>query len=235
MTEEVQAKRRAPNVVWKTDRSLDLRCLVESTTYEGGPLAENDLLNIELCNDNLKMFDMAWEVALMVMHVELDMGLMDGLYFRQLEKSTLMMSALALYHPDQVQESTIYTKLKTMVTDLVYDQQQDSFTSHKEKDRVKDKQPQSILPKQCDEKKGDCKQWTSQGSCSRGASWAIQSTMTKIEARAKEVNDSEHQVRQTVNSSLQKPEVSNKTGTSPSGRDDRLSCYSNNEKKKRVA
>ena len=37
----------------------------------------------------------------MVMHVELAMALMDGLHFRQLEKSTLMMSALALYHSDQ--------------------------------------------------------------------------------------------------------------------------------------
>ena len=61
MTEEVQAKKRPPDVDWKTDRPHDLRCLVESTTHKGGPLAENDLLNIELCNDNdEKMFDMAW-------------------------------------------------------------------------------------------------------------------------------------------------------------------------------
>ena len=52
VTEEVQAKRRAPDVDWQTDRPHYLRCLVESTTYKGGPLAENDLLNIELCNDN---------------------------------------------------------------------------------------------------------------------------------------------------------------------------------------
>ena len=85
------------------------------------------------------MLDMAWEVVLMVMHVQLDLDLTDGLYFRQWEKSTLMISALSLHHSEQVQESTSYTKLKTMVTDLVYDQQQDSFTSHKEKGRVKDK------------------------------------------------------------------------------------------------
>ena len=160
----------------------------------------------------------------MVMRVELAMDLMEGLYFRQLEKSTLMMSALALNHSEQVQESTSYTKLKTMDTDFVDDPQQDSFTSHKEKGRVKDESITVVRPMQCHEKKGDISRLVL-----KRRNMCNANTMTNIEAREEDVNDSEHRVRQTVDSFHQKPEVSNKTGTSPSGRDDRLLCCSYNK------
>ena len=62
----------------------------------------NDLLNVELVNDSLKRFDQSWEETLMALEKEPEGDLVQGLYRRQLEKSTLKQNALARYHSDQV-------------------------------------------------------------------------------------------------------------------------------------
>ena len=73
----------------------------------------------------LKIFDQAWKDTLMVMDSELDVAFVEGLSCRQLEMSTLMKNALALYHTDQVhrKEPQSYRELKTMITDMLEDQQ----------------------------------------------------------------------------------------------------------------
>ena len=52
------------DVDWKQDRFHDLRL---QNDVQGRATAMNDLLNTDLCNDNLKVFDQAWVETLMVM------------------------------------------------------------------------------------------------------------------------------------------------------------------------
>ena len=55
----------------------------------------------------------------MALQKELAEDLVEGLYHRQFEKSTLMQNASALYHSDQVhrKEPTCNSKLKAVVTE----------------------------------------------------------------------------------------------------------------------
>ena len=77
----------------------------------------NDLLNTEMVNDNLKKFDHSWEETVMELVKEPEADLAEGLYHRQLEKSTIMLNALALYsHQVHRKEPKSYSKLKAMVT-----------------------------------------------------------------------------------------------------------------------
>ena len=62
----------------------------------------NDMLNIELRDDNLKMFDQTWEETLMAMEKERGRDFLQSLHQRPSEKSRLMKYDLALYHSDQV-------------------------------------------------------------------------------------------------------------------------------------
>ena len=62
---------------------------------QGRAIGMNDLLNIELRNDSLKMFDQAWDETLMAMDIETNMAFVEGLYYRRLEKSTLMRNSSA--------------------------------------------------------------------------------------------------------------------------------------------
>ena len=92
----------------------------------------------------------------------------------------------------------------------------------KKKGRVKDTAISVVLCTKGDGKKRDCRQWTSQGSCSKGAKCAFKQD-DKTEEREKAINDSEYQVGQNVDSPIPKLEASNKTGTCPAKRDDRTS------------
>ena len=91
-----------------------------------------------------------------------------------LETSTLMQNALVLSQVDQVhsEEPKNYSRLKAMVPDVLEDQQQNSFKAQK-KGRVKDKAIPVAPMKKAAGNEGDCKQWSSRGSCSRGAKCAF--------------------------------------------------------------
>ena len=67
----------------------------------GGAVGTNVLRNVELRSDNLKMFDRAWNETWMAMEMGPDVALFGCLYYRQLEPSTLMKNALALWQSDQ--------------------------------------------------------------------------------------------------------------------------------------
>ena len=62
----------------------------------------NDLLTVELRDDNLNMFDQAWEETLMAVENAPERDLLKSLYHRQLGKSTLVKSASALYYSHPV-------------------------------------------------------------------------------------------------------------------------------------
>ena len=68
-----------------------------------------------------------------------------------------------------------------MFTDVLKDQQQNSLISQKERDQV---QEAAIQVATADNK--NCRQWSSKGSCSRGATHAFSGTMARIMARRKE-------------------------------------------------
>ena len=59
------------------------------------------MLNIELVNDNLKKFDQACDETLLALEKEPEADLLEGIYHRQLDKPTLMLNVLALYHASQ--------------------------------------------------------------------------------------------------------------------------------------
>ena len=81
----------------------------------------NELPHIELFNDNLKIFDDAWERILMALDKAPEEDCLEGLYHRQLEKSTVMQRALTLCFSDRThrEEPKSYSKLRGMVTDVL--------------------------------------------------------------------------------------------------------------------
>ena len=71
--------------------------VVKINDAQGPAIDMNDLLNIELRKDSLKMFDEAWEGTLMAKAIEPDMAFLEGPHCRLLEQSTIMKNILALY------------------------------------------------------------------------------------------------------------------------------------------
>ena len=121
----------------------------------------NDLLDIELLNDSLKTLDEAWENILMAPEKEPEDDLLKGLYHRQLEKSTSMQNAFALYHSDQShrKEPKSCTKSRAMVTDSLKDQQQFFPQALKQKGRVKEAaMPVATVNSDGERQRGDCRQ-----------------------------------------------------------------------------
>ena len=62
----------------------------------------SDLLCVQLHNDNLKMFNQAWEEALQALGYDLDEHVVEHLDGRHVKKSTLMKHAMTLYQQDTV-------------------------------------------------------------------------------------------------------------------------------------
>ena len=50
----------------------------------------NELLSVALYNDNLKMFNQAWEETSLALGNNLDAGVLENLYEKQMRKSTPM-------------------------------------------------------------------------------------------------------------------------------------------------
>ena len=57
----------------------------------------NDFLDAELCKDNLKMSNQAWEETLLALGNDLDEHVLENLYERQVKKSTLMKHAMEFF------------------------------------------------------------------------------------------------------------------------------------------
>ena len=73
----------------------------------------NDLLNIEFVNDKLKKFDDALENKYFQMAQEHgpEDDLLEGLYLQQLEKSTSMQNALALFQSKQIYRGKLRSQI----------------------------------------------------------------------------------------------------------------------------
>ena len=101
-----------------------------------------DLLHSGKWDDNLKMFDQAWDFW-------------EILYHRQVETSTRTKNALALYPSDEVhrKEPQSCTQLKALVTNILEDQKQAALRAQKEKSLVKDKAI-PVVPSKKDEGDG---------------------------------------------------------------------------------
>ena len=129
----------------------------------------NDVLNFEWVNDNLKTFDEAMENILMTMEKGPDDDLLEGLEHRRLEKSTSMQNASALCHCGQIHRKVpkSFLKLKAIGVRCVERQQPSSFLAQKQKGWAKDTGiPVATVTTEGDRKRGDCRQWSSKGSCS---------------------------------------------------------------------
>ena len=131
---------------------------------------------------------------------ELEEDLPEVLHHRQLERSTLMQNAVALYFSDQVlrKELKSYSNVKSYSYRRLGDQQQ--------------------------KKGGDCKQWSSHGSCSRFAKGA-----SKHDEQSRGYGKGDKRQLTpgpTTRQPAPKSDVSDPTGTRPSGKEGRRSCYS---------
>ena len=73
-------KKRKNNVDRKTDRFHDLR-FFKINDLQGRASGMSDLLHIQLRNDNVKMFDQAWEETWMAMDIQLALALLGGLFY----------------------------------------------------------------------------------------------------------------------------------------------------------
>ena len=107
-----------------------------------------------------------------------------------------MKNALSQDHSVQVlrKESKSYTMLRA-ITDILEE----------------DQQPEGAIPVFLpDGKKGECKQLTFKGSCSRGATCAF-----KHDDRKRGKQDSKHRVRQTVGGLFQNPNSATRQEQSP--------------------
>ena len=92
-------------------------------------LEKEHLLNIEM-DDNLKKFVGAWEETLMSLEKKPEADVLKDLHHRQLEKSTLVLNALALDHSDPIhrEEPKSCSRLRAVVPDVLEHQQQNSLT-----------------------------------------------------------------------------------------------------------
>ena len=68
----------------------------------------NDLLEVELYNDNLKMFSQAWEEKSSALGNDLDEHVPENLYERQAKGSTLMTHAIKTLFLNRSRKTTKY-------------------------------------------------------------------------------------------------------------------------------
>ena len=91
--EETQYKNKRP---MRTCRQIMFQvCLFFNVCKtHGHTMNLSDLLNVELCNDNLKMFHQGWEETLLALGNALEEYVLENLYERQVLKSTRMEHAM---------------------------------------------------------------------------------------------------------------------------------------------
>ena len=121
---------------------------------------KNDLINVELVGDDDKKLDQAWEESLMVLEKVPEKIL--GKPFT-IERWSIRLSCKMHWRFKNPIRCTVKSdsSLKAMFSEVLEDQQQKS-------------QPQPhTVTNQGDWKRGDCKLWSSKGSCTTGATCAF--------------------------------------------------------------
>ena len=140
----------------------------------------SDLLDVELYNDSLKMFNQAWEERLLSFGDDLGEGVLENLCERHVRKSAFMKHVMTLHQQDIVlkKEPRSYAKLRTVVNHILEHQQQNMLISQKERSRDR----AAAYSSQGAEGKGqDCRSWMSKGSCSKGGQCSFEIDLAKKE------------------------------------------------------
>ena len=143
---------------------------------------------------------------------------LGGLCHRRVEKSTPMHNALAQHLSDQTHreerkiDSYGHRRFGGPPAEF-------SYVSKGKKGRVNDRAIQvSLVKHKGDGNRGACKQWLLKGS---GATCALDDD--QISRQGKNAADAKSDKKDSL---LQKTEVCTRTGTSPSGKEERPPCYS---------
>ena len=142
----------------------------------------NDLLNIELVNDSLKKTD---DLLREISHgtgERTRRRSLEGLYHRQLEKSTSVQNVIPTDSVEKAAEPF-------MVTDVLTDQQQDSLTAQEQKGSWKAEWAMKVT-----EKEGIA-DYTHQKACVREVQIIHPDTMAKMKASRKEMTSSGRPVK----------------------------------------
>ena len=93
-------------------RQVLLFCNINKTP--GHTMNLIDLLDVELYNDNLKMFSQAWEETFLALGSDSDEHVLENLCERQVKQSTLMKHAMTLCQQDTVSKkgAEVLTKIE---------------------------------------------------------------------------------------------------------------------------
>ena len=118
--EETQYKNKRPKLTVR-QIMFQIFSFFKINQTQGHTMNLSDLLYVELYNDNLKMFNQAWEDTLLAFGNDLDEHFLENLYERQEKRSTLMKNAMTLHQQDIVlkKEPSIYQRLRIMVNAIL--------------------------------------------------------------------------------------------------------------------
>ena len=105
MNPEFKRKFRWPKNYKRRQIAFMILDYSEINDMQGKATNVKDLFMKELINGALKKFDQAWEEeTFMALEKEPEADLLEGLFHRQLQKSTLMLNDLAKNHPQSTEE-----------------------------------------------------------------------------------------------------------------------------------
>ena len=113
---------------------------------QGRTMNLNVLLNVEVRNHNLKIFNQAWEEVLLALDNELDEGVLESLYEGQLRKVFTLKErfiAKTVRHCPEKKEPKNYWKLRGQVIDIL--ERQQSLSSSQTKIAPETEQHQRIF------------------------------------------------------------------------------------------
>ena len=178
----------------------------------------SDLPNVELYSDNLKMFNQAREGTLSAFGNDLDEHVRDNLHEQQVKKSTLMKHAWIFYQQDILlkKEPRNYQRLRTLVTDILVQQQQNMLISQKQRSRQQQQQQA-----QHTFSKAKMVDLGRQNSRARKAENVLPNMTRQRKGKGKG-----HQSRSPAGRDKSAGgRYTRKTGKSPSGKEDRPSCF----------
>ena len=133
--EETQHKKETSNAHGQANYVSSIFFNINET--QGHTMILSDLLNVELHNDSLKMFNQAWEETLPAFWQWFGQTCLGDLYERRLKKVYTDEAYGDIYQKDVVlkREPRRCQRLRTMVNDIFEQQQQNMLISQKERSR----------------------------------------------------------------------------------------------------
>ena len=159
---------------WQEDRSLKW-CMASSKINDVPDWAVgfNNLLNTKLRSVSLKMFNQAWEDTLMGMENEPQRGFLESLLVKVVSHEECL-GALP-FGPSSSDRAKELQKIESHGSQTIWksQQQERSPRSKKEADRTERAIPDTSVQGVGDDTRGDRRQWTATGSCSRGAVFVV--------------------------------------------------------------